>query len=317
MRNARIVAPLSSLDELEPLAGAGAEEIYCGVLPPSWIAEYGQSDTLTRRQGTVANIAWIAELLEVARTAKRIGIRSALALNVRYSRDQRADVAGLAEEWARAGGDAVIVSDLALLLALNERGVPGARHLSILADTANHRAVAFFRRLGVSRVVFPRWLTVEAMRSAARHDPECEYGAIVLNDRCQFIDGLCGFYHGTAYPAGTATNFHYSAAAEILCHDPAYAGHGCQLPFCTAAGDAAVLPLRDDVRRPACAACALPSLLDAGVHHLKIAGRGLPTALKLRAVRFVRAALAAADVRALYRQTFGSACADGTSCYYP
>ncbi|HEX7681867.1 MAG TPA: U32 family peptidase [Thermoanaerobaculia bacterium] len=329
---ARIVAPLSSFSELEPLARAGADEIYCGALPPQWTADYGSSDTLTRRQGTVANVASTDELMEIARSAPLAGVRSALTLNVRYTREQRANVIALAEQWGRAGGDAVIVSDLALLLALNERGVRGVRHLSILADAANHRAIAFFRRLGVTRVVFPRWLTIQGMKEAARHDPACQYGAIVLNDRCEFIDGMCGFYHGTAYPAGAATHFACAAASpdsmpRIACHDPAYAGHGCQLPFCTSSGQAVVHQPRDDARRPACAACALPRLLRAGVHHLKISGRGLPTALKLRAVRYMRTALDAintcddvadrtAQLRDSYCRTFGTPCHDGTSCYY-
>jgi collagenase-like PrtC family protease len=72
----------------------------------------------------------------------------------------------------------------------------------------------------------------------------------------------------------------------------------------------------EDARSPACAACQLQELADAGVRCWKIAGRGYPGEMVERSVRFLRAAVASTGpVRESYARTFGRSC-DGQRCYY-
>jgi collagenase-like PrtC family protease len=328
----KILAPVSALDEVAILAEAGADEIYCGCLPADWAKDYGASDTLTRRQGTVANFGTLREILSVPQVAARLHLRCALTLNVAYTRDQTPRAMHVAEQWREAGGHAIIVSDVEFLLNLQQRGLPIERHLSILAGVFNSQAVSFFRTLGVSRIVLPRSLSIDEMARIARHHAGFEFGAIILNEKCEFIDGLCGFYHGTAFPPGTVSCFEYRECPggnvpRTFSHDPAYVGHGCQIPFVADACGAIEHADRDDEHRPACGACVIPGLAEAGIHYLKIAGRGLPSDLKLRAVRFIRSSVDASianhdqprrpsvALKRLYSRTFGCSC-DSTSCYY-
>jgi len=323
----RIVAPANHSDEVEALSEVGADEIYCGVLPSSWSEKYGDWDCLSRRQGNVANLSSIEQLQEVAKLAKRLGIKASLTLNVRYTAQQISDVLDLAIAWEQAGGAAVIVSSLAVLIGLQQRGSNLFRHISILANVTNSQAVVFFRRLDATRVIFPRELTISEMATVALNQPEIEYEAMALNEQCRFIDGLCGFYHGTMFPDDTASVFTFKRTSQdcmpvVYSHDLCYAGHGCQVPFTDECGRLIAQPNRDDVNRPACAACGLLELHCAGVRLLKIGGRGLPTELKLRAVSFLRnageLALSGArlrEIRDLYRSTFGQACGKA-SCYY-
>jgi len=323
----RIVAPANHPEELSALAESGADEIYCGVLPKDWSERYGDWDSLTRRQGNVANLKSTEQLREVARAASALGLRASLTLNVRYTAEQIPEVLALALAWEQAGGAAVIVSSLAVLIGLKDRGSNLSRHISILAHVTNSQAVAFFRRLGGSRVILPRELSIPEMAALALRQPGIEYEAMALNEKCRFIDGLCGFYHGTQYPHDMASVFTYAPAgqngqATVYAHDLCYAGHGCQVPFTDEFGQLVRQPTRDDASRPACAACHLLDLHRAGVRFLKIGGRGLPTALKLRAVSYLRKAGALAlegagpeRMRGLYRDTFGDDCGVA-SCYY-
>ncbi len=323
----RIVAPVNHPDEVQVLAEAGADEIYCGVLPASWASRYGEWDCLSRRQGTIANLTSVAQLRQVAELAARFGLQASLTLNVRYTTGQISDVLDLALAWEEAGGGAVIVSSPAVLLGLQTRGSGLSRHISILANVCNSQAVAFFRRFEATRVVLPRHLTVGEMAALISKCPDFEYEAMSLNEKCRFIDGLCGFYHGTTYPDGAASVFSYERTEPgglpvVYCHDLCYAGHGCQVPFRDKTGRPITQPVRDDVNQPACAACDLEELHRAGVRLLKIGGRGLPPELKVRAVSFLRESeklalggAQAGEIRQLYRVKFGQDCR-GMQCYY-
>ena len=322
----RIVAPADSPGEVEALARAGAAELYCGVLPPEWAARYGDWDCLSRRQGSRANLSGIEELGQLAEAAAAAGVQAALALNVRYSAAQIPDVLELALAWERLGGRSVILSSLALLIELRERGSRLLPHVSLLANVTNSRSVSFFRRWGITRVIFPRSLSIGEMREITQRQPATEFEAMALNEKCRFIDGLCGFYHGSMFSRDTASAFAYERADDdqpiAYRNDLCYAGHGCQVPFRDERGRAVRQQHRDDVGHPACAACDLRDLNEAGVSYLKIGGRGLPTELKVRAVEFLRRAgelalggATPSELRGHYAATFGSGC-DERSCYY-
>ena len=323
----RIVAPSDHPDEVLALAEAGADEIYVGVLPSTWSERYGDWDCISRRQGNIANLASIEQLQHVAGSARSAGLKASLALNVRYTADQIPEVVDLALAWEGAGGTSVILSSLGLLIRLQKVGSQLARHISILTNVTNSHAVSFFRGLGATRVILPRDLTVSEMAVVTSSQPEVEFEAMALNEKCRFIDGLCGFYHGTTFPDDSASVFDYEdsgrgGAPVVYSQDLCYAGHGCQVSFVDESGRPVPQPKRDDERRPACAACDLMNLYHARVRLLKIGGRGLPTELKLRAVSFLRNACelalngsGSAEMRDLYERTFGRSC-DRASCYY-
>jgi len=323
----RIVAPVNCPEDVGILADAGVDEIYCGVLPLDWSSKYGAWDSLSRRQGNIANLSSLDELRVVARSARNLGIPSSLALNVRYTSAQIPQVLDLAQSWEQAGGASVIVSGPEILLGLQRRGSRLFRHISLLANVMNSSGVAFFRRFGADRIILPRDLTLNEMGAVISRYPDVEYEVMALNEKCRFMDGLCGFYHGTQYPDDAASVFPYEHAGQggiptVYSHDPCYAGHGCQVPFTDEQGNPGSQPHRDDASRPACAACSLARMLRAGVGFLKIGGRGFPTELKLRSVSYLRAVRELAErdagaweIRELYRNVFGRAC-DPSSCYY-
>ena len=326
----KVVAPVSRPEEVALLIEAGADEIYCGVLPSQWRSKYGDWDSLNRRQGIVANLPTVEGLQAIASIA---GSVAALALNQRYTEEQIPQVLEIAELWAGAGGRSVLVSDPGILLLLKKRHSGLLRHLSLLATCLNSATVQFFQGLGVSRVVLPRSLSLPEIREVSLNCPDIEFEVMALNEDCKFIDGLCAFYHGTSFPDGVSTTFGYERAPDdglprSYTHDLTYAGHACELPFRTGRGGLLRQRHRDDLGRPRCAACALGELALAGVGFLKVGGRGLPLALKLRAVRFLREVVSAlspcvsavmgidrTDFSGLYARVFGSPC-DSSDCYY-
>jgi collagenase-like PrtC family protease len=329
-RRPLIVAPVSSEEQAEAAFSAGADELYCGILTDSWESRFGQSDQMSRRQGRASHVATLAELERIVRLSVRWHRSVALTLNGRYASNQIDEVEALAANWEDMGGMAVIVSDLGLLLRLAQRGARLRLHLSLLAGVFNSAAAQFFAEAGVSRIILPRDLALDEFRSLIAGCSRLEYEALALNQKCLFIDGMCGFYHQVALSGKFPAAFEYQRipgqpAPLVFSHDPDYAGHGCELAY-TQAGAPVERMDRDDWNSPHCAACQMRELVGAGVGFLKIGGRGYPTEALVRSVSFLFQARdvwrqfadsdnAASRLRALYGQCFGRECG-GARCYY-
>jgi len=67
----RVVAPVSSLEDCSLAIEAGADELYCGLLTDEWKNRYGDSETVSRRQGRGAHVRSLDELAAVAAMARR------------------------------------------------------------------------------------------------------------------------------------------------------------------------------------------------------------------------------------------------------
>ena len=320
----KIVAPIQAAEDVERIVLAGADELYCGYLPQAWQDIYGDGDFLNKRQGVKANLTRPEDLACLATEAHRLGIPAALTLNTAYSREMLAPVMDIAGFWVDCGGDAVMVSDLALLMALKDKYPTLQCHLSILANTFNSRTIDFFTRFGIDRVVLPRELTTSEITQITRQFPLLGFEVMSLNDKCPFIDGLCHFYHATAYPDGVRLDLQFKEenGERVICTpDPAYRGHGCAIiaAHATHGGNSESF----FAGNPGCAACFIDDLAEAGIGYLKLGGRGLPPEMNARNIAFLNQVrhwvsggqTNSTAIKDLYRSTFGKPCHPGV-CYY-
>ncbi len=295
-----------------------------------WVELYGEGDTLSRRQGRLANVRCPQELAAIVKIARQAGVPIALTLNARYSSSQERRALELAEYWAGCGGNAILVADPAFLCQLRKRLPELAAHASLLAGIHNSHAANFYAGLGADRLVLPRHLTIGEVGMITRNAPALNYEMLVLYQKCEFMDGFCGFYHAVRLPRDVPACFDYEPAelgeeAILRTADPNYPGHGCERSYQSAAGPVRHLS-RDDLAAPHCAACQLATLQQAGVNYLKLAGRGYPVEMIVAGVKFLKAALAQmvpgnpqqpaiAKIRELYKRTFGKPCM-AKKCYY-
>jgi putative protease len=330
LTSGRIVAPVASTEEAAAVMAAGAHELYCGAMFDDWTGIFGEADLISRRQGRLSHVTSRRELCRLARLAADHHRPIALTLNARYSHLQQPYIQDLVHLWEDAGGTALLVGEPALLEILQRQNSPLKRHLSIMAGVFNSAAIRFFRQLGVSRIVLPRELGLHEVKALTDQAPDIEFEMLTMLQKCQFIDGMCGFYHGIRLPADQAAYFNYSPCAGGATQtasviDPEYEGHGCRLDYQTRIGPVTHSHAGDD-RRPACAACLAPDLLAAGVRYFKIAGRGYGGAQVAQVVRFAAQSIeihrqsdspatARTGIMALYSRHFGHAC-EGRHCYY-
>jgi collagenase-like PrtC family protease len=308
----KILAPLKNSEEVTPLLEAGADEFFCGLTPPDWEKRCGMA-WANRRAPSSAGMPNIADF-EVA-VDSAAGRPVYVALNAPWYPPGAVEM--LAEFGLlllEKGASALIVADMDLLLALAEAGAASRLHVSSLATCNNPGSAAFFRDLGVSRVILPRHLTLGEIEKISV--PGLELETFLLNDGCVFEEGLCA----TTHAAGTfclgdgegtegvnpETFERYAFWKWTLNHC------GCQTSRGYPVGP--------------CGLCALPRLMRIGIASFKVVGReaSLPrkekaVELAARALKIARDGGAPEEIRQAVVDLRGAApmCEGAHLCYYP
>jgi collagenase-like PrtC family protease len=325
----KILSPLDSPSEVEPLIEAGAGEFYCGVLEESWYEPYPVI-SINRRPAGKGHMRNFAELAEAVALAHRHAVPVFFTINEHYYTKQQLPLVKDYIAQARdAGVDAFIIADYGLLHLLRELSGSTGIHISTGGTVFNWRAARFYGELGADRITLPRHLTLAEMKKLVRRVPEMETSVFVFNSRCINIDGFCTFQHGLS---GRQTTAFYRNA--------------CMLPYditpIPLMATAAEEPLADTSQLIAgqrvwetvhlddypCAACALYELKQMGITSLKIVGRGNTTVRKLEDVTFfktllyhlyhLRPGISAFReyARGLYNKTYNRPCRS-FMCHYP
>ena len=186
-----LVCPAGSPAMLKAAIDAGADSVYCGF-----------RDETNARNFPGLNFS-PEELRAATDWAHERGARVLLALNT----FARADATDLwrrsADAAAAAGVDAVIAADLAVLSHMRANHPDTRLHLSVQAAAGTPEAIAFYaREYGVKRVVLPRVLSVEEIRSLT---PEIsvETEAFVYGGLCVMAEGRCAL---SSYATGRSPN---------------------------------------------------------------------------------------------------------------
>jgi putative protease len=311
----RIISPVDNLKETRLLLEAGADELYGGYIPAKWV-DYSLAASLNQRTFSSAQIASEQELSEIIALVKAHECRFALTLNAPfYTAEQFPLLVEYVDQMVALGIDSLILADPGLMRLLKKRHTHLEYHASTLAHLTNAGAVRFMAEQGVQRVVLPRHLAVADMASIIRQVPDVLCDAFLLVGKCPNSEGLC--------------TFHHSSPEKIW---------PCEIPY-------EVAPLADRAsprlqqamqrqsswsesnRRHGCGLCAIPHLREAGVHGLKLVGRGAPTAQKVRNITLTRDFLALTEsvtdfeefrrlAMAAHRERFSAACQQNV-CYYP
>lgn len=327
-----IITPLSRIEELEPLLAAGADELYCSVVPRDWKAKFKSSAVSRRLFSSLADESDLE--LAIAGSAAR-GKAISLVLNAQHYTSEQIDcLLQLARRFAAMGGHAVIVAD-PMLLSLIAAELPAlAIHLSSVASCRNAESSAFFRQLGVTRVIFPRDMTLAEMARISKASHNLTFEAFVLNDGCVFEEGVCHSIHLPAQLGGAICmdkyGYRYARTdgqrldsfeeVALATNDEQYQRwlwHRFSNGFSVTPEGYSFGP---------CGLCALPRLRQAGISAIKIAGRDAPLARKLKSVELVRRVRdrmdevnPEIDLMSFAQGARGESyrCQDGRFCYYP
>ncbi|MBM3724166.1 MAG: U32 family peptidase [Acidobacteria bacterium] len=331
----KVLAPIRSLDELEMLHTAGAQELYCGLAPREWVDENPGPLWLHRRSPKGSSVESWADMRELADAARLRGLPLFATLNApSYGPTQAPQVLRFAQRLSEeCGVDALIIADVNLLAQAASLRLNARLHVSSVAATLNTEAIRFLAGLGASRVILPRSVTLAEIEHITGQTKDLvEIEVFALNDGCAFEEGFCSTTHHHSVGAfctslsGMKADFawsgkYFSSRRErwLRANLEDYrawvwylTGNGCSA---TAKG----LPYGP------CALCALHDLARFGVASLKVVGRESSPFRKLASVRMVRHIADQVHARTARPVIIGNAralrqepehCDAGYMCYY-
>ncbi len=345
----KIVSPITRFSEVKALIKAGADELYCGVIPFDLLKKYGLASCLNRRPNLFSNLNGYGELEKLVKLAHAGNVRVGLTINEFYPQTQIELAWEQFERGLACGVDAFIVSDIGLLYRImkeRQKNYHFEVHISNCGTTFNSETAEFYRGFRASRIILPRDLNIEEISDLVGLMPVAmETEAFILNQRCHNIDGFCTFQHGISpvrrkivlanclgsFVAGMIPDWFLRFAQRSAVEN--------ELACCL---DYDIKPANDssDVKTAysyyenrarnfldSCGACSIYDLNSMGIGYLKIVGRCLVSD-KIRDIRFIKACVGLLDsvvvrsefvqaVQRLRKKFFGSEKGCGREyCYY-
>lgn len=245
-RRPELLAPAGTLESFAAALAAGADAVYLGL----------SEGFNARARSTAFDLAGLPDLVRRAHAANT---KLYLTVNTLVFESELPELERFLRAVASAGVDALIVQDPATAL-LARRVAPKLRlHASTQMTVSSAEGARFAATLGISRVVLPRELSTAEIARFTRESP-LEAEVFVHGALCMAWSGQCL----------TSESFSERSANRGQC------SQACRMPY-EAVVDGQRLSLGDQryLLSPEDLAAheALPELVDAGVHSLKIEGR--------------------------------------------
>lgn len=170
-----IMSPAGYWPQLHAAVEAGADAVYFGLTHFSARAKVGFT---------------LEELPEALRTLHRRGVKGYVTFNTLVFDDELNEAARALAAIARAGADAIIVQDLAMLKLAREIAPGLTLHASTQMSVTNAAGARLAQRLGAGRVTLARELSMDEIR-AIRDATDCELEIFVHGALCVAYSGQC------------------------------------------------------------------------------------------------------------------------------
>lgn len=178
MKKPEVLAPAGDMDRLRAALRFGADAVYLAG------SEFGM-------RSAPANFT-PEELREAVSLAHAQGVRVYLTCNTIPRSDKLERLPAFLAHAQEVGVDAFILTDLGVLELAKEYAPKVELHISTQAGVANYAAANALHRLGASRVVLARELSLaEIAVLRERTPPELEIEAFVHGAMCMSFSGRC------------------------------------------------------------------------------------------------------------------------------
>lgn len=239
-----LLAPVRDETSFTAAIQAGADAVYFGL---------GQLNMRINSKGLD-----IDKLKTVVTRAHDNNTKIYIALNSIVYDDELEILDELAAKIKNSGADAVICSDFAVIEKCSELNIP--IHISTQANISNIQAVRTFAKLGASRVVLARELTIDQIKEIKKLSP-IEIETFVHGAMCVSVSGRCYMSHFLFDASANRGDCYQPCRREYTITDR---DSGSELKI----GDGYVMSPKD-----ICTIEIIDQLIDAGIDSFKIEGR--------------------------------------------
>ncbi len=190
-RKPELVCPAGDWPSLVTAVANGADSVYFGI------------KGINMRDGAVNfDILEIKKIMDFLHKHRKKGY---LALNTLIRSQELNKVRRILKEAKSAKVDAVILWDMAVFSLAKKLGL--SIHLSTQASVANIKALAFYARLGIKRIVLARECTLKSIREMAQYIKKekirCKIETFIHGAMCISISGRCFLSY---YSSGNSAN---------------------------------------------------------------------------------------------------------------
>ena len=196
LRTPELLAPAGSLTMMRTAFAFGADAVYAG--QPRY--------SLRVRNNDFGDLAMLGGAIGEAHAGgKRFYVVSNILPHNAKIRTYLADMAPV----VALKPDALIMADPGLIDMVREAWPAMPVHLSVQANTVNFAAVRFWRKLGVSRSILSRELSLDEVAEIRQECPDIELEVFVHGALCIAYSGRCllsGYFNRRDPNQGSCTN---------------------------------------------------------------------------------------------------------------
>ena len=211
----KILVPLNNKARIKEFVDAGADEFYMGFYDEAWVEEFGDYSEINRMSGfkKYANPYTFTEVLEIAKEIKSYGKDIFITINsASYSQKELDKLTTYFVELKKAGVDGVIVSTPELTILAKEYGLEPVA--STMCGIFNTDLVAYYKKLGMKRMILPRDLSLDEIESIINAHPDVRYEVFLMRNGCRFSDSHClGMHREKGSMCGVLTRGIYKTDA--------------------------------------------------------------------------------------------------------
>lgn len=196
----KVLVPLNGVEHSKEYMESGAEEFYTGFYEEEWNKLFGPYADINRMSGYKkdANVYTLDELIDQIPKIRAAGATLFVTFNAgMYSEEQLELVRKYMMRLASCGVDGVIVSSIELVKLAVECGLKVV--VSTIAGVYNSDIARFYQELGARRIILPRDLSIEEIKSIVENVPEIEYEVFMMRNGCHFSDSNCLGFHRKTY----------------------------------------------------------------------------------------------------------------------
>ncbi len=160
-----LLMPAGNFDKLEIAYLYGADAVYCGV--PRF--------SLRARENE-----FTMEILEQAiKTARSLGKKIYFTVNAIPRNSKIPSYSKYLKEMAVLKPDGFIMADPGLIMITREETPEINVHISVQANTMNYATVKFWQKIGATRVILSREVSIEEIKKIREEIPEIELEVFV------------------------------------------------------------------------------------------------------------------------------------------
>ena len=190
-----LLLPAGSLEKMRAAYDFGADAVYAG-----------QPRYSLRARNNEFRLEQIAQGIQEAHArGKKFFVTSNLIAHNDKVRTYLRDI----EPVIECRPDALIMADPGLIMMVKEKWPETEIHLSVQANTTNWATVKFWQKMGVTRIILSRELSLDEIEKIRQECPDMEIEVFVHGALCIAYSGRCllsGYFNRRDPNQGTCTN---------------------------------------------------------------------------------------------------------------